>query len=77
MTSLSLQDPDLLRINYRVPPSKVEIAEILDKPKILNEFILINKQIRLNENFISEENSDAMLNNCLVDSAIENFNKNH
>ena len=47
----------------------------LDKPKILNEFILINKQIRLNENFISEENSDAMLNNCLVDSAIELINK--
>lgn len=75
MTSLSLQDPDLLRINYRVPPSKVEIAEILDKPKILNEFIPINKQIRLNENFMSEENSDAMLNNCLVDSAIELINK--
>jgi hypothetical protein len=75
MTSLSLQDPELLRVNYRVPPLQTEIAEIIDKPKIINEFIPINKAIRVRENILSKENYDMMLNNCLVDSAIELINK--
>ena len=82
ITSLLLQDPELLRNNYRVPPSKKEISDIIDKSKLLDAFKQEIKTIRLNENIFTEYSNknkqityDEMLNNCLIDSAIELINK--
>ena len=76
MVSLSLQDADMLRDNYKRLYLKKEISNIIDKEKILKDFIPINKKIREEDN-IKYDNFeyDNMLNNCIIDSAIELINK--
>ncbi len=75
MMSLALQDAELLRDNYKTTKNLVSIAKILDKEKILKNFEPINKKIRNNDNLTSDDFYDKMLNDCIVETAIEIINK--
>jgi hypothetical protein len=75
MMSLSLQDADMLRDNYKCNLMKENIRNIIDKEKILKVFEPINRQIRSQDNLTSDNFYDNMLNECLVDTAIELINK--
>ena len=76
MVSLILQDADLLRENYKRLYLKKEISKIINKEKILKEFEPINKKIRESDNInFNNYEYDNMLNNCIIDSAIELINK--
>ena len=75
MMSLSLQDADMLRDNYKCVLMKESIKNIIDKEKILKKFEPINKQIRSKDNLTSDNFYDNILNECLIDTAIELINK--
>ena len=75
MMSLSLQDADMLRDNYKCNLMKESIKNIIDKEKILKTFEPINKQIRSKDNLTSDNFYDNILNECLVDTAIELINR--
>ena len=75
MMSLSLQDADMLRDNYKCNVMKESIKNIIDKEKILKRFEPINRYIRSQDNVTSDNFYDNMLNECLVDTAIDLINK--
>ena len=75
MMSLSLQDADMLRNNYKCILMKESIKNIIDKDEILKKFQPINQQIRSKDNLTSDNFYDNFLNECLVDTAIELINK--
>ena len=75
MMSLSLQDADMLRDNYKCNLMSENIRNIIDKEKILKKFEPINRHIRSQDNLASDNFYDNMLNECLVDTAIELINK--
>ena len=75
MISLALQDADLLRDNYKNMNNLTSISKILDKQKILKTFEPINKKIRNNDNVTSDNFYDKMLNDCIIETAIEIINK--
>ena len=75
MMSLSLQDADMLRDNYKCILMKESIKNIIDKEKILKKFEPINKKIRSKDNLTSDNFYDNILNECLIDTAIELINK--
>ena len=75
MMSLALQDAELLKNNYKSTKDLVSIDQILDKEKILKTFEPINKKIRYNDNSISDNFYDNILNECIVETAIEIINK--
>ena len=75
MISLVLQDAELLRDNYKNTHNLKSITKILDKDKILKSFEPINKQIRNNDNVTSDNFYDKMLNDCIVETAIEIINR--
>ena len=90
MTSLVLENTELLKKNYRLSQINKEISEILNKQRILNAFAPINKRIRLQTSKqlidktskstgkpleYAEQEYDDMLNNCLIDATIELINK--
>ena len=76
MVSLSLQDADMLRDNYKKLYIKKDISQIINKEKLLKNFEPINKQLRKGggDKFDYLE-YDQMLNNCLIDTTIELINK--
>ena len=75
MMSLSLQDADMLRDNYKCILMEESIKKIIDKEKILKKFQPINKHIRSLDNLTSDNFYDNYLNECLIDTAIELINK--
>ena len=75
MMSLALQDAELLRNNYKSTDNLISISKILDKEKILRTFEPINKKIRSNDNVTSDNFYDKMLNDCIIETAIEIINK--
>ena len=75
MMSLVLQDAELLKNNYKTTKDLVSISQILDKDKILETFEPINKKIRNNNNSINDNFYDKLLNECIVETAIEIINK--
>ena len=90
MTSLVLENTELLKKNYRLSQTNKEISDILNKQSILNKFAPINKSIRLQTSKqlvdrtspstgkpleYAEQEYDDMLNNCLIDATIELINK--
>ena len=75
MMSLALQDAELLRDNYKTTKGLVNIAQILEKDKILKKFETINKKIRNIDNITSDNFYDKMLNDCIIETAIEIINK--
>ena len=75
MMSFVLQDADMLRDNYKCAVMKEDIKNIIDKQKILKTFEPINRKIRNKDNITSDNFYDNMLNECLIDTAIELINK--
>ena len=75
MISLALQDAELLRENYKNTDNLISISKILDKEKILKTFEPINKKIRSNDNVTSDNFYDKILNDCIMETAIEIINK--
>ena len=43
----------------------------MDKPKILKQFSIINKKIKNKDNLTNDDFYDNMLNDCIIDTAIE------
>ena len=71
MISLAMQDAEMLKDNYK-SLSKVEsIEKIIDKENLLKQFSKINLDIRNKDNVISDNFYDNMLNDCIIDTAIE------
>ena len=75
MISLALKNRDMLRDNYKCLIKEESIENILDKPKILKQFSIINKRIRNKDNLTSDDFYDNMLNDCIIETAIELIEK--
>ena len=91
IVSLSLLNNEIPINDYKVSQTNKEITDILDKKTILSKFAPINKEIRLdtsskfrasskpnnniNELEYPEQLNDDLLNNCLIDAAVELINK--
>ena len=75
MMSLALQDAELLRDNYKTTKDLLSITQIMEKDKILKNFEPINKKLRNIDNITSDNFYDKMLNDCIVETAIEIINK--
>ena len=71
MTSLALQDTDMMKDNYKCIVKEESIESIMDKEKLLKKFSVINKNIRSKDNVTSDDFYDNMLNDCIIDTAIE------
>ena len=75
MMSLALQDAELLRDNYKTTKDLLSMTQIMEKDKILKNFEPINKKLRNIDNITSDNFYDKMLNDCIVETAIEIINK--
>ena len=71
MISLALKNHDMLRDNFKCLVKEKSIEDIIDKQKILKDFSIINKKIRNKDNLVSDDFYDNMLNDCIIDTAIE------
>ena len=71
MVALELQNGEMIRDNYKKNFNKEEIKDIIDKEKILKKIEPINKEIRNNDNIFDDNYYDKMLNECIIDTAIE------
>ena len=75
MISLVLQDAQMLRNNYKKVNYKEQIDKIIDKKEILRNFAIINKKIRQEDNITSDNYYDNMINECVIETAIELIEK--
>ena len=75
MISLVLQDAQMLRNNYRKTTYKESLEKILDKKEILKNFAKFNKQIRQDDNITTDNYYDNMLNECVLETALELIEK--
>jgi len=73
--ALELQSGDLIKENYRKISAKEEIQKIFDKQKILKLINGINKEIRFNDNISYDNYYDNLLNEAIIDCAIEIIKK--
>ena len=71
MISLVLQDAQMLRTNYKKIFYKERLDKIIDKREILKNFSAINKKIRQEDNITSDNYYDNMINECVLETAIE------
>ena len=75
MVALELQNGEMIRDNYKRSTYKEDIKDIIDKEKILKKIDPINKEIRNNDNIFDDNYYDRMLNECIIDTAIEIIKK--
>ena len=75
MISLMLQDAQMLRNNYKKICYKENLEKIIDKKEILKNFASINRKIRQEDNITSDNYYDNMLNECVLETAIELIEK--
>ena len=75
MISLMLQDAQMLRNNYKKICYKENLEKIIDKKEILKNFSSINRKIRQEDNITSDNYYDNMLNECVLETAIELIEK--
>ena len=75
MVALELQNGEMIRENYKRNCYREEIKDIIDKEKILKRIEPINKEIRYNDNIFDDNYYDKMLNECIIDTAIEIIKK--
>ena len=73
--ALELQNGNMLKEYYKHDKNTKSIKDIMNKPKILEKFSKINKIIRKKDNVIDDDYYDHMLNECVIDSAIEIIEK--
>ena len=71
MISLALKNHEMLKDNFKSLVKEQSIENIIDKQKILKDFSIINKKIRNKDNLVSDDFYDNMLNDCIIDTAIE------
>ena len=71
MISLTMQDSEMLKENYKCLVKEEKIENIIDKDKILKEFSHANKIIRSKDNVVDDNFYDNILNDCIIDTAIE------
>ena len=71
MISFFLQNSEILKQSFKCPCKFKNIRDIIDKEKILKKFEPINKKIRFKNNFTSDNFYDNILNECLIETAIE------
>ena len=71
MISLAMQDAEMLKDNYKCLSNAESIEKIIDKENLLKQFSKINLDIRNKDNVISDNFYDNMLNDCIIDTAIE------
>ena len=71
MISLAMQDAEMLKDNYKCSSKAESIEKIIDKENLLKQFSKINLDIRNKDNVISDNFYDNMLNDCIIDTAIE------
>ena len=75
MISLVLQDAQMLRSNYKKLLYKESLDKIIDKKEILKNFATINKKIRQEDNITSDNYYDNMMNECVLETALELIEK--
>ena len=75
MISLVLQDAQMLRSNYKKLCYKENLEKIIDKKEMLKNFSSINRKIRQDDNITSDNYYDNMLNECVLETAIELIEK--
>ena len=75
MISLVSQDAQMLRNNYRKITYKESLEKILDQKEILKNFAQINKKIRQDDNITTDNYYDNMLNECILETALELIEK--
>ena len=75
MISLVLQDAQMLRSNYKKLFYKERLDRIIDKKEMLKKFSAINKKIRQEDNITSDNYYDNMINECILETAIELIEK--
>jgi hypothetical protein len=75
MISLVLQDAQMLRSNYKKILYKESLDKIIDKKEILKNFSVINKRIRQEDNITSDNYYDNMMNECVLETALELIEK--
>ena len=75
MISLSLKDNEMLKENYKLKFFKESIEDIIDKKNILKKFEKLNNEIRIKDNITSDNYYDKILNECILDGAIELIDK--
>ena len=71
MISLALKNGEMLHDNFKYLEKEHALEDILNKEKILKQFSIINKKIRNKDNLTSDDFYDNMLNDCIIDTAIE------
>lgn len=74
--SLLLGDYNGVLKSYKVPPTEYEENKAyINKSKIINEFNPINKEIRQQDNILSDNYYDNIVNECFIDAANELIEK--
>ncbi len=75
IVSLSLRDRNRLKQSYKFLEKPENVKNFANKKLIMENFENINKDIREDDNIISDNYYDNILNECLVDSANEILEK--
>ena len=73
--SLSLRDRTRLKNNYKFLEKPENTKNFINKKGVLENFENVNKNIREEDNIISDNYYDKILNECLVDAANEILEK--
>jgi len=73
--SMSLRDRNRLKQSYKFLEKPDNAKKFINKKKILDNFEIINKNIREDDNIISDNYYDNILNECLIDAANELLEK--
>ena len=72
---MSFRDRNRLQNCYKILEEKENIKNFVGKEKVLKNFEPTNKEIRKNDNIISDDYYDKILNECLIDAGNEVMEK--
>lgn len=75
IVSLSLRDRNRLKQSYKYLEKPENAKNFVNKKAIMENFENVNKNIREDDNIISDNYYDNILNECLVDAANEILEK--
>lgn len=73
--SLALRDRNRIKDCYKILENQELVKNFINKKHVLENFENENKAIREEDNFISDNYYDNILNECLVDAANEVLEK--
>lgn len=75
IVAMSLRDRNRLKQNYKYLEKPENAKNFVNKKSLLENFENVNKIIREDDNIISDNYYDNILNECLVDAANEILEK--